>query len=209
MSFTSIQKGYDFSRVKRIGVWKFESSFATSGLEDLLAKYLLKEGFSVVERSRIKSLIEEQKLGASGILEQETVKEIGKILGVDVLVFGQVTSFFPERKEVVLIETRTKYEEPVFEAQRQRQKDGSYVEVKKQVGAKVRYETKETPQVVTVDAQFGVVIKLVDVETGEICWVGSYTNEGVNAHLAMESTISYLVRKLRREINKAVSLSKK
>ncbi|MFH2202883.1 MAG: hypothetical protein ABIJ96_07200, partial [Elusimicrobiota bacterium] len=58
---------------------------------------------------------------------------------------------------------------------------------------------REIPQIFIIDAQVGVVAKLVDVETGEIIWIGSTTGEGINSAMAVESAVSYLVRKLRKE----------
>ena len=53
-----IKEGYDLSRIRQIGVLKFESKFpAVSGVEDLFAKHLMLEGLGVVERSRLEQLL--------------------------------------------------------------------------------------------------------------------------------------------------------
>lgn len=49
--------------------------------------------FEVIDRMHLKSLLKEHKLTLSGLLSQETVKEIGQISGVDALVTGTVTPF--------------------------------------------------------------------------------------------------------------------
>ena len=192
-----IKEGYDLSRIKQIGVLKFESKFpAVSGVEDLFAKHLMLEGFGVVERSMLEQLLKEQRIGLEGLLLPASAKAVGGILGVDALMMGQVVSFTPDRKDVSLIITTNKYEEPVFRKVRKRRDDGSYLEVQEQVGTKVRYENVRVPHVYTIYAQVGIVAKLVDVETGEIVWVGSYTNEGINTLIALESTVDFLVGKL-------------
>lgn len=206
LSWTSVSKTYDFGRIQRVGILKFDSRFPeVLGVEDIFAKYLLANGLEVIERPHLEKLLKEQKFGATGAVTPETAKEIGEILGVDALLLGQVTSYIPERKEVLLVHTKNKYEEPVFEKQRQRQKDGSYIEVQKQIATKVRYEDAQVPQIYTSYAQVGFAVKLVDVESGQVCWVGSYTNEGLNAQLAIESTAIYLSKKLRKQLHAKAS----
>nr|WP_027338827.1 CsgG/HfaB family protein [Halonatronum saccharophilum] len=46
----------------------------------------------VIERARLNQILEEQKLGASGLVDSSTAKDIGNILGVDFLVVGKVLS---------------------------------------------------------------------------------------------------------------------
>lgn len=197
MAATGMSRRYDFNRIQRLGILKFNTNNELpAGVEDIFAKYLLRRGFTVIERSQLERILDEQKLNMSGALDQETLKQIGKVLGVDALVLGSVTSYYPERREVILIRTRNRYEEPVFKKVKREQKNGTYIEVEEQVGAEVRYEDTQIPQVQTMEAQVGLVVKLVDVSSGEIIWVGSYTNEGINTHLAIEATASYLVKKL-------------
>lgn len=207
---TALNQNYDLSRVRRIGVLKFESHWASSlGVEDIFAKHLIRRGYSVVERSHLEALLKEQKLGLTGLFGAHPDKDLGKILGVDALVIGQVTSFSPGRKRVVMATTRETYIEPIFKTERRKKKkvkgeDGkkgedAYYKVQVQIGTKTRYVDKEIPTVFSIDAQVGIVAKLVDIETGEIIWIGSTTGEGVNALYAVESAVAYLVRKLRKD----------
>lgn len=197
MTTTAVSRRYDFSRVQRLGIIKFNANNELpAGVEDIFAKYLLRSGFTVIERSQLERILSEQKLNMSGALDQETLKQIGKVSGVDALVLGSITSYYPERREVILIRTRNKYEEPVFKKVKREQKNGTYIEVEEPVGTEVRYEDTQIPQVQTMEAQVGLVVKLVDVTSGEVVWVGSGTNEGINTHLAIEATASYLVKKL-------------
>jgi TolB-like protein len=48
-------------------------------------------GFEVVDRSHIKALLIEHKLSSSGLIDPETVRQLGKIAGVEALVTGTVT----------------------------------------------------------------------------------------------------------------------
>src|SRR5688500_12583486 len=89
-----VSKRYDFSRIRRIGVLRFEApKGAGSGVDDLFAKHLLDQGYSVVERAKLEAVLHEQKLGAAGAFSQRTVKHVGRVLGVDALILGKVTSY--------------------------------------------------------------------------------------------------------------------
>lgn len=61
---------------------------------DELNTQLVQSGdFTVVERSRLRSLIAEQDLGQSGRVDASTAAEIGRLLGVQAIVTGSVTQF--------------------------------------------------------------------------------------------------------------------
>ncbi len=194
-----LNSSYNLGKVRHIAVVPFDvPSEDARGAEDLFAKHLLEQGFQVVERSRLDAVMKEASLSYDGILSPDTTKKLGQILGVDALLIGEVTSFVPQRKNVVVVENKTMTQEPVFQPVRQQQPDGSYTVVNQIVGQNVRREKTQTPQTFVIDAQVGVVAKLVDVETGELIWVGSDDEEAVTPLLAMDSAASSLVKKLRK-----------
>ncbi|HVR95593.1 MAG TPA: CsgG/HfaB family protein [Thermoanaerobaculia bacterium] len=47
-----------------------------------------KQGFAVIGRSNLRSLLKEHELGTTGLIDPSTVKELGKFSGVDALVGG-------------------------------------------------------------------------------------------------------------------------
>jgi curli biogenesis system outer membrane secretion channel CsgG len=64
------------------------------GVSDLLTNKLVQSGaFTVIERSRIADILQEQNLGASGRIDPSTAAQIGRILGADVVVIGSITRF--------------------------------------------------------------------------------------------------------------------
>lgn len=66
---------------------------------DELTTQLVKAGdFTVVERSRLQSLIAEQDLGQSGRVDAGTAAKIGQLLGVQGIVTGSITQFSIETK---------------------------------------------------------------------------------------------------------------
>jgi len=87
----------DFKRTK-IAVLDFElkgSGFETEDMGAIVAEWFItafvKEGrFDVVERGLLKKILNEQKLGMSGILDETTATKIGKLLGVKIVISGSV-----------------------------------------------------------------------------------------------------------------------
>jgi len=62
--------------------------------EELSAKLVsVRQGFRVIERLQLNSIIAEHKLSASWFLEPKAVEKFGKISGVDAIVTGTVTPF--------------------------------------------------------------------------------------------------------------------
>ncbi len=49
--------------------------------------------YEVIDRAHLKAIMTEQKFAASGLVDPQTIKEIGKIAGVDLLVTGLLTPF--------------------------------------------------------------------------------------------------------------------
>ena len=87
----------DFKRTK-IAVLDFElkgSGFETEDMGAIVAEWFItafvKEGrFDVIERGLLTKILNEQKLGMSGILDETTATKIGKLLGVKIIISGSV-----------------------------------------------------------------------------------------------------------------------
>lgn len=98
----AIKKGYDFSKIKRVAVVGFSgySNFRNSGdvVADEFIMQLINKGFSVIERSRIDVLMRERQIRQ---MDSETAKDIGKILGVDVIITGSVIKYVEDNKSTV------------------------------------------------------------------------------------------------------------
>jgi len=90
----------DFRRTK-IAVLDFElkgAGFETEDMGAIVAEWFItafvKEGrFDVVERGLLKKILNEQKLGMSGILDEATATKLGKLLGVKIIISGSVLKF--------------------------------------------------------------------------------------------------------------------
>ena len=92
-------------RKKRIAVFAFEDKSDSNwswwgnkgvgeGMSDMVTTELVQTGdFTVIERDRLNELLQEQDLGASGIVTAQSAAQMGKNLGVELAVFGAVTEF--------------------------------------------------------------------------------------------------------------------
>ncbi len=91
----------------RIAVMNFENNSSWyywgdnlgKAAADELVTQLFKTGkFSVVERSQIEAILSEQDFGQSGRVNSSQAADIGKILGVQLVVTGSITKFSIDRK---------------------------------------------------------------------------------------------------------------
>ena len=87
---------------KRIAVTKFDNKVQGSygnwnigdGMSEMLTTELIKTGrFVVVERQALQDVVDEQKLGQSGLVQKETAAKIGQILGAQIVIRGVVSEF--------------------------------------------------------------------------------------------------------------------
>lgn len=89
----------------RIAVMDFEveAEGAPEGLgrvvADMLITSLVKtENYKVYEREKLQKVMAEQNLGASGRVDPTTAAKIGKLIGVDTLVYATITEFGIRKK---------------------------------------------------------------------------------------------------------------
>ncbi|MFA5975633.1 MAG: CsgG/HfaB family protein [Elusimicrobiota bacterium] len=100
---------------RRIGVVDFENKtkygenrLGTSA-SDILITELAKSGkFIVVERDKLHTLMAEQKLGMSGVVDSNTAAKVGKILGLNAVVTGSISQFGEETEGSEYLITQSK-----------------------------------------------------------------------------------------------------
>ena len=61
-------------------------------VEQMMTTFYSLDRFKLFERTQLEKILEEQKLGQTGILNAATAAEIGKGIGVDAIVLGSVTT---------------------------------------------------------------------------------------------------------------------
>lgn len=84
----------------RVAVLPFKDAPGAPGsgeaaAETLTAALLRIPSYEVIDRGALDQVIQEQKLGTTGAISQETAAQLGKLLGADALVVGAVTEYRP------------------------------------------------------------------------------------------------------------------
>jgi len=69
------------------------------GISDLLVNYLVKDGsYSVIERKALDKILKEQNFSNSDRADPNSAAKIGKLLGVDAIIVGSITTFGNDTK---------------------------------------------------------------------------------------------------------------
>ncbi|MGU7665162.1 CsgG/HfaB family protein, partial [Escherichia coli] len=69
--------------------------------ERLIGPLAATEGLEVVERTLLDGVMKEQRLQVSGVVDQHSLKELGRVLGVDAIVTGTAITLKDDRVEIV------------------------------------------------------------------------------------------------------------
>ncbi len=173
----------DFSQINRVAVVTF-SGAAGDVAADMLTQQLVAHGANVVERQQLNAILQEQHLATSGALDPRTIKQVGKILGVDALFIGTVSQSMPAQSYLVTGAGRRNVVTTVTPV-------GNAAVVSEGPVFGV-----PNSQVVTTEATASVVARMVDVQTASILWSGSMTYEGFDVQSAMESISEAFVHSL-------------
>ena len=103
-----VRPGVDFDRYTRIAVISFSDypGKPGSGLQvaDIVSMELLKLGIDVVDRTSLDKVLREQSLGSSGLVDDYTSPEIGKLLGVNAIMTGTLTEWSTTVTDIQLIQ---------------------------------------------------------------------------------------------------------
>ena len=107
-----VKKDYDFSKIKRVAITPFTdtvSAFrsrnvAGDAVADEFIIQLMQRNLDVVERFQLQAVMKEFNLASSGMLDQTTAKEIGKLVGADVILAGTVLQYLPNRRDIIYVD---------------------------------------------------------------------------------------------------------
>ena len=97
-------EGTDRIRIAVMGLenhssWNYWGDNLGDAAADELVTQLFKTGtFSLVERSQLDAILAEQNLGQSGRVNPSQAAEIGRLLGVQVILTGSITKFSIDKK---------------------------------------------------------------------------------------------------------------
>jgi len=164
----------DMSDYRKIAVADFQGPGRSgSQAASVLTSEIFRSGyFDILERQQIKKILEEQAFSLTGAVDVNTAAELGEILGVEALIFGEVTSYSVEDKEGT-----EKVKKRVWTGEYEKDKDGNIIYEKGLFGIKhkkkkYKEEFVDEPYVVR-SASVAVNFRVVDVETAELLAVKS------------------------------------
>ncbi len=151
----------DIKGIKKIAILDFSGpeNSGTLASSMLTSELLNSKFFQIFERSKVDQILKEHELAMTGVIDESTARQVGQLLGVDGLIFGDIVTYRVEPDEV----GREKVQKKVG--------TGKYRVVTKN-NKKVREEITKT---VLVDQEYkirrgtaAVTFRMVNVETGEL-----------------------------------------
>ncbi|MFH1369525.1 MAG: CsgG/HfaB family protein [Elusimicrobiota bacterium] len=108
------------------------------GISDSMINELQKTGaFRLIERKRLESVLSELKLNMSGLVDSNTAKQVGNQLGVDALLFGNLSSvkYSTGKSTIFLMWTETQKTEVTMDGRLVNVETGEIIKSAKAVAA--------------------------------------------------------------------------
>ncbi len=170
--------------VKRIAVFPFEDLSGENkkygAIEELVVDQMVSsvmkdpsatEFLELISRDQLDRVIAEQKLGLSGMVNDETAMEVGALLGVHEILTGKITQIIYTRVQTINKEYKEE-KRVVVKTEKYKDKEGKTKtrNVYADVEAKVKHYTRTTKAVIKGS------YKIVDVRTSKL--IKSETFEG-------------------------------
>lgn len=204
-----LSQGYSRAEPRRVALLNFADYPGAPGSGEIAAstfeKYLLWADYNLIERRHVSQILKEQALSVSGAMDQSTIRNIGKIIGVDALVFGTLTDFSHNRERTVMVDMPQQQSEPVYGQVVTVQQSGSATISTTQsvlTGYATRQTSRLVPEVITFPAKVGMAVRLVDVQTSEVLWSASTAADGSSLTTATEEASSKIMLAVVNQLKK-------
>lgn len=149
----------------RVAIVPFENRTSTRNADELMQAHALEAMMDiddpfirVIERADLDKIIEEQNLGLTGVIDQATSSELGRITGANAIVVGQIMEYAitTGRPQKVKQRGYVSQEKTVLTSEGQKKKVTTY--------RPVDYYTYEDSRSVRISFHY----KLIDVSTAEV-----------------------------------------
>ena len=153
----TLAKGASNLKNKKVAVLAFPyhdggvSSGSSIVSERITTSLVGKKGLRVVERRLIEQLLAEKKLSETGVIDQENLKTIGKILDVDAIVTGTLIDLAGDKTEINARMIRSDSGEVLSAGREIFERGWSDVPVKPRISEKPRPAPKVSAPEVSVD----------------------------------------------------------
>ncbi len=140
----------------------------------LNTKLLNSNFYEVLERQKLQDIMQEYKLSMSGLVDPSHAKEVGKMLGVDGIITGEVTAYSVEDER-----GRERVKERVWTGKYEKDAKGNFI-YEKGITGKKHKKKQYKEQFVTRYYKLRrgtvtVTFRVVDVNTGRILAARTYT----------------------------------
>jgi hypothetical protein len=139
------------------------------------------------------------------------MSRLGKILGVDALIFGSLTDYRDAQEQTVMVDEPQESTEPIYGSVATIQRSGGAV-VKTSQQVVTGYQTSTTDQVVpeveTLPAHAGMAVRLVDEGTAEVLWSASASSEGSDPAAAIEKASAALMQAVAKQLKKSARVGR-
>jgi curli biogenesis system outer membrane secretion channel CsgG len=153
--------------VHKLAIADFQGPASSGGqISSLVQSQLLQGGhFEIIERDRLARVLDEQKLGMAGVVNESTAKQVGQLLGVDALILGEVSRYGVEKDEIGTEQVEKKEGTGKYETVTEKNVfTGKKHKVKREIMRTVWVDRKYRIRRGTVAVHF----RVVDVETGKL-----------------------------------------
>jgi hypothetical protein len=201
---------YQAAHVQRVALIGFEDypGMAGSGkiVGGIFEKYLLLGNYSLVDQRQVAAVLEKQSLDPGANMDAQEIQSLGKLLGVDALVFGQVTGYSDSSDRTVVVDMPLEQTQPIFGQviTVQHSHHGEEVKTVQDVVTGYSSTTTDTPvqQTETVYAHVGLSVRLIDANSGDLLW--SASSSGIGGHLneAAENVSSQVMKTVFEKVKK-------
>ncbi|MBW1743750.1 MAG: tetratricopeptide repeat protein, partial [Deltaproteobacteria bacterium] len=196
----------DMSDYRKIAIADFRGPKRSgSQAASLLTSELYKTGyFDIFERQQMGKVLDEQDFAASGLVDDATAAQIGRILGVQALIFGEVTTYSAEDKQ-----GKEKVKKQVWTGEYQTDKQGNIVEEEGLFGTKHKQKKYQEQFVsepyVVRSATVAIHFRVVDVNSGHLVAIksesSSYNQKATGTvHIGKLPDRQYILENLTRKV---------
>jgi curli biogenesis system outer membrane secretion channel CsgG len=149
--------------IRRLAVMAFrnhtENKEAPARVEGLLTEELQKSGrFELLERSQMDQALKEVALGQTGLIDEKTAKEAGKLIGADAVLVGEISCYQHEAKQIE------------YRYQRERSQMIPLPPGDRTPDIVTLPSESRTYTVEKYNASIGFSLRMISVSTGEVLW---------------------------------------
>ena len=184
------KKDYNFNKIKIILVLSFSAPEGYSNVGDIISdvfvQKLLEKGYEVYGREIVK-----------GESDFEKIKEIAKSKNIDVIISGSIYKYSVEKKISLL----PKKEKEFFYSNNTNTKISIKEGEKEIIVSEGRVYGFDAGLPYEIEATFGVICKMIDVNTSEVIWSSKKETTAFSIDDAIETGIKSIIKSMPEPIN--------